>query len=64
MAPDRIPIKIRIFTDLITGSKIGQYNHEKIQMYSYTKHTIYIYTIKPVLRGHLWDKGKVVYYDR
>ena len=47
MAPDRIPIKIRIFTDLITGSKIGQYNHEKIQMYSYTKHTIYI--VKPVL---------------
>ena len=23
--------------------------------------TIYIYTVKPVLRGHLWDKEKVPY---
>ena len=53
MAPDRIPIKIRIFTDIITGSKIGQYNHEKIQMYSYTKHTIYIYNQTCIKRSPL-----------
>jgi len=23
-----------------------------------------IYTVKPVLRGHLWDKEKVTFYDR
>jgi len=27
--------------------------------------TSIIYTVKPVLRGHdLWDKAKVVFYDR
>jgi len=24
-------------------------------------HVVYTYTVKPVLRGHLWDKGKVVF---
>jgi hypothetical protein len=30
-----------------------------------TQHTtLDISTVKPVLRGHLWDKEKVVFYDR
>jgi hypothetical protein len=24
---------------------------------------IYIYTVKPILRGHLWDQEKVVFQD-
>ena len=25
------------------------------------KHTYHVHTVKPVLRGHLWDKGKVAF---
>jgi hypothetical protein len=29
----------------------------------FTLATEHLYTVKPVLRGHLWDKKKVVFKD-